>query len=62
MSKQVIKKPRSQTFGDSFNKGSRPRTEQSGFRPDQEANYLGTNYGWQKFIGGLERVIATQPV
>jgi hypothetical protein len=26
--------------------------------PDQEANYKGANYGWQKFIGGLERVVA----
>jgi uncharacterized protein YndB with AHSA1/START domain len=34
------------------------RMEQSGFRPDQEANYQGANYGWQKFIGGLERVLA----
>ena len=31
--------------------------EQSGFRPDQEAAYKGANYGWQKFIGGMERVI-----
>jgi hypothetical protein len=30
--------------------------EQSGFGPDQEANYKGASYGWQKFIGGLERV------
>ena len=34
------------------------RMEQSGFRPEDEANYQGANYGWQKFIGGLERVIA----
>ncbi len=34
------------------------RMEQSGFRPDQEAAYKGANYGWQKFIGGLERVVA----
>ena len=32
------------------------RMEQFGFRPDQEANYKGANYGWQKFIGGLERL------
>jgi hypothetical protein len=34
--------------------------EQSGFRPDQEANYKDANYGRQKFIGGLERVVAGQ--
>jgi uncharacterized protein YndB with AHSA1/START domain len=34
------------------------RMEQSGFRPEQDANYQGANYGWQKFIGGLYRVAA----
>jgi uncharacterized protein YndB with AHSA1/START domain len=38
--------------------GTVVRMEQSGFGPDQEANYRGANYGWQKFIGGLERVVA----
>lgn len=38
--------------------GTHLRMEQSGFRPDQEANYQGANYGWQKFIGGLQRVVA----
>jgi uncharacterized protein YndB with AHSA1/START domain len=38
--------------------GTLVRMEQSGFRPDQEANYRGANYGWQKFIGNLERVVA----
>jgi uncharacterized protein YndB with AHSA1/START domain len=38
--------------------GTLVRMEQSGFRPDQEANYQGAKYGWQKFIGGLERVVA----
>ena len=38
--------------------GTLVRMEQSGFRPDQEANYQGARYGWQKFIGGLERVVA----
>ena len=37
--------------------GTLVRMEQSGFRPDQEANYQGANYGWQKFIGGLERMV-----
>jgi uncharacterized protein YndB with AHSA1/START domain len=39
------------------NGGTLLRMEQSGFRPDQQANYQGANYGWQKFIGGLERVV-----
>jgi uncharacterized protein YndB with AHSA1/START domain len=38
--------------------GTLVRMEQSGFRPEQEAAYKGANYGWQKFIGGLERVVA----
>jgi uncharacterized protein YndB with AHSA1/START domain len=37
--------------------GTLLRMEQSGFGPDQEANYQGANYGWRKFIGGLERVL-----
>ena len=41
--------------------GTLVRMEQSGFRPDQEANYQGANYGWQKFFGGLERVVAGLP-
>jgi uncharacterized protein YndB with AHSA1/START domain len=39
-------------------KGTLVRMEQSGFRPDQEAAYRGANYGWQKFIGNLDRVVA----
>lgn len=38
--------------------GTLVRMEQSGFRPDQEVAYKGANYGWQKFIGGLESVVA----
>ncbi len=38
--------------------GTLVRMEQSGFRPDQEAAYKGANYGWQKFIGRLEGVVA----
>jgi len=34
------------------------RMEQSGFRPDDEANYQGANHGWQRYIAGLERVAA----
>ena len=32
------------------------RMEQSGFRPEEEANYRARAYGWQRFVGGLERV------
>jgi uncharacterized protein YndB with AHSA1/START domain len=38
--------------------GTHLRVEQSGFGPDREANYKGAQYGWQKFIGNLERVVA----
>jgi uncharacterized protein YndB with AHSA1/START domain len=38
--------------------GTLVRMEQSGFRPDQEANYQGATHGWRRFIGGLERVLA----
>ena len=37
--------------------GTQLRLEQSGFGPDQNAAYQGANYGWQKFFGGLERVL-----
>src|SRR5277367_2875457 len=40
------------------NGGTLVRMEQSGFRPDQEANYQGATYGCRKFMGGLERVVA----
>jgi uncharacterized protein YndB with AHSA1/START domain len=36
------------------------RMEQSGFRPEDEANYQGANYGWQRYIGELERIVAGQ--
>lgn len=38
--------------------GTLVRMEQSGFREDQEQNYKGAKYGWQKFVGNLERVVA----
>jgi uncharacterized protein YndB with AHSA1/START domain len=38
--------------------GTHLRMEQSGFRPGQEQAYKGANYGWQKFLGNLERVVA----
>jgi uncharacterized protein YndB with AHSA1/START domain len=37
--------------------GTHIRMEQSGFGPDQGANYKGAKYGWNKFIGNLERVV-----
>jgi uncharacterized protein YndB with AHSA1/START domain len=40
------------------NTGTHVRVEQSGFGPDQEANYKGAKYGWQKFLGNLEQVVA----
>jgi uncharacterized protein YndB with AHSA1/START domain len=38
--------------------GTLVRMEQSGFRPDQDFNYQGATYGWQKNLAGLERVVA----
>ncbi len=38
--------------------GVRVRMEQSGFRPEEESNYQGASYGWQRFIAGLEEVVA----
>jgi uncharacterized protein YndB with AHSA1/START domain len=37
--------------------GTHVRMEQSGFSPEQQANYQGARYGWQKFFGNLERVM-----
>lgn len=37
--------------------GTHVRMEHSGFRPDQEKAYQGAKYGWQNFIGRLERVV-----
>ncbi|MFZ0814609.1 MAG: SRPBCC domain-containing protein [Candidatus Sulfotelmatobacter sp.] len=37
--------------------GTHLRMEQSGFGPDQDANYKGAIYGWRKFIGNLERIV-----
>ncbi|HEY0758121.1 MAG TPA: SRPBCC domain-containing protein [Acidisarcina sp.] len=38
--------------------GTLVRMEQSGFRPDQETAFKGASYGWQKFLGSLEAVLA----
>ena len=37
--------------------GTHLRMEQSGFRPDQQQNYQGAKFGWQKFLTALERVM-----
>ena len=37
--------------------GTLLRFEQTGFGPDQAANYNGAKYGWTKFIGNMERVV-----
>ena len=37
--------------------GTLLRMEQSGFRPEDKANYQGASYGWQKFLAALERVV-----
>ena len=34
------------------------RMEQSGFRPEEEANYQGARYGWQRNVASLEKVAA----
>ena len=38
--------------------GTHVRMEQSGFRTDQEQAYQGARYGWQRFFGNLEQVLA----
>ncbi len=38
------------------NGGTQVRMEQSGFRPEEEDNYRGAQYGWQRNIEALERV------
>ena len=37
--------------------GTHVRMEHSGFGPDQKAAYQGATYGWQRFMGGLERLL-----
>jgi len=37
--------------------GTHLRMEQSGFPSEESASYKGANYGWQKFLGNLERVV-----
>jgi uncharacterized protein YndB with AHSA1/START domain len=37
--------------------GTRLRMEQSGFRPDQQQNYQGAKFGWQRFFSALEKLL-----
>ena len=37
--------------------GTRLRMEQAGFRPGQENNLKGARFGWERMLGGLERVL-----
>jgi uncharacterized protein YndB with AHSA1/START domain len=41
--------------------GTLVRMEHSGFGEDQTAAYKGATYGWQRFVGNLERVVAGLP-
>ena len=38
--------------------GTHLRMEQVGFKPDQDQAFHGARFGWQKFIGKLEEVLA----
>jgi uncharacterized protein YndB with AHSA1/START domain len=38
--------------------GTHLRMEQSGFRSDEDNNYRGATYGWQRFVGNLEQLLA----
>jgi uncharacterized protein YndB with AHSA1/START domain len=38
--------------------GTHLRLEQSGFRPDQDRAYQGAQFGWQRFLGNLDQVLA----
>lgn len=39
-------------------KGTHLRMEQTGFRPDQKQAFHGARFGWEKFFGSLEQVVA----
>ena len=38
--------------------GTHLRMDQAGFRPDQQQAYHGAQWGWQKFFGNLEELLA----
>ena len=40
------------------NTGTHLRMEQTGFRPDQKQAFHGARFGWEKFFGSLEQVVA----
>ena len=40
--------------------GTRLRMEQVGFRPDQKQAHAGAQYGWQKYLAALERLLAKE--
>lgn len=39
-------------------KGTHLRMEQTGFTPDRPQNYQGAQYGWRRFFGNLEQLLA----
>ena len=39
-------------------RGTRLRVEQVGFRADQEKAFHGAEFGWQKFLGNLDSLLA----
>jgi uncharacterized protein YndB with AHSA1/START domain len=40
--------------------GTHVRMEHSGFRADQQAAYQGAQYGWQRFLDNLERMLGKE--
>ncbi len=38
--------------------GTHLRMEQTGFKPDQNQAFAGAKFGWQKFFGNLEQLLA----
>jgi uncharacterized protein YndB with AHSA1/START domain len=40
--------------------GTHLRMDQTGFKPDQPQNFNGAKFGWQKFLGQLEQVVARE--
>jgi uncharacterized protein YndB with AHSA1/START domain len=38
--------------------GTHLRMEQSGFGSEEDNNYRGATYGWQRFVGNLEQLLA----
>jgi uncharacterized protein YndB with AHSA1/START domain len=41
-----------------FDGGVLVRMEQSGFRPQDRRNFMGAQYGWERNLGELERIVA----